>query len=83
MLQRKLNDYKSTTETILVSNREQQRIKILKVLKSRLFVPTAYLSTIAYQYNARIYELRHGLHDGTMYKIKSIKQNDSWGYGLE
>ena len=45
-----------------------QRKRILKLLRDNDFVPTAQLRLIAYQYNARIYELRK-----KGYVIKSVK----------
>ena len=52
-------------------NRKQQAHRILKLLKEKRFVTTSLLRTIACQYNARIYELRHGKFDGVKHQIKS------------
>ena len=50
------------------NERVGQRKRILKLLNENLFVPTAQMRLVAYQYNARIHELRK---EG--YQIRSIR----------
>ena len=47
--------------------------KMLKAFKDREWVSTAYLRSFAYQYNARILELRTGKFDGKNHYIKAEK----------
>lgn len=63
--------------TINTFQRMSQRDRILQMLKSRDFVPTAALRLFAYQYNARIKELRTQFgHD----KIQSVRQDGVCGF---
>lgn len=64
------------------NTRKSQRTLILHLLKKNDFVSTASLRIIAYQYNARIFELRNGLHDNTQYHIESVRNNNKYGFVL-
>lgn len=64
-------------------NRKSQRDRILALLKKKDWVPTSVLRQMAYQYNARILELRRGLHDDKAYDIQSVRQDDKYGYVLQ
>lgn len=55
----------------------RQRDRILTLLKRNEFVSTAELRLIAYQYNARIYELR-----ALGYVINSTHINGKYGFML-
>lgn len=57
---------------------QTQRDKILKLLIDNDFVSTAQLRLFAYQYNARIYELRKSGFD-----IKTARKDGKWGFTLE
>ena len=54
-----------------------QKVRILKLFQISDFVPTAALRIIAYQYNARIYELRK-----SGYHIVSDKEDGKCGFRL-
>jgi hypothetical protein len=53
-----------------------QRGRVLALLSRNSFVPTYLLARVSPQYNARIYELRRGRHDGNHYNIKPICTHD-------
>jgi len=59
-----------------------QRAAMLRLLNENDFVASVTLSRISLQYNARIKELRDGLHNGRKYTIVSAKVNDKYGYML-
>lgn len=81
-LQMQLKNYLET-EVEVGSTYHSQRQKILKLLKRNEFVPTSWLTSFAPQYNARIYELRHGKHNGFCYLIISVRNDGKYGYRLE
>lgn len=71
-----------TLHTIETFEHNTQRKKILKMLKNQDFVPTASLRLFAYQYNARIKELREGKENNIIYNIISTKQDGKHGFSL-
>jgi len=59
----------------LFDERTAQRERILELLKKNNFVKTSTLRIIAYQYNARIFELRQ-----IGYIIESCRENNICGF---
>jgi hypothetical protein len=74
-MQRKTYSQKVQAEVARINRRRGQRDAVLQLLKGLDFVSTTKLAHIAPQYNARIHELRRGLHDGYRYVIEAMKQN--------
>lgn len=66
-----------TTTLDTFDDKHKQKERILKLFKLSEFVPTAALRLIAYQYNARIYELRKA-----GYHIVSDKEDGKCGFRL-
>jgi hypothetical protein len=65
------------------NNRRSQCKTILKLFKQNDVVLTQQLRMFAYQYNARIYQLRRGLYDGKKYLIEKCKDElDRCGFKL-
>lgn len=62
---------------VAAARHSSQREKILQLLQTGCFVSTASLRLFSYQYNARLYELRRGRHDGICYHI--VKERDELG----
>lgn len=62
---------------ICYNTHDGQRGRILEMLRTHDFVPTASLRLFAYQYNARIFELRKAGHD-----IESCRQDGVVGFRL-
>ena len=62
--------------------RNSQREQILKLLHKNNFVRTSHLRIIAYQYNARIYELRRGIHNNKLYDIRACREEGIHGFKL-
>jgi len=59
----------------------RQRQKILRLLDNEEFIPTQiFLQLGISQYNARIYELRRGEHDGKCHLIESTRRNGIYGF---
>lgn len=56
-------------------NRQSQCKTILKLLRHTDIVLTQQLRMFAYQYNARIYQLRRGHYDGKKYLIEPCKDD--------
>lgn len=77
-----LNHYMEAEQAKKKVLRYSQRQKILNLLRKNNFVRTSHLRIIAYQYNARIYELRKGMHDNLFYDIRSCRENSIHGFKL-
>lgn len=85
MTQLELTSFPIATKKVkrqIQSNSQRQRI--LEMLLDHPIVLSAELRLFAYQYNARIYELRKGMHDGLEYNIISLRdEKGRSGYKLE
>jgi hypothetical protein len=84
-MQKQLNEYSLiTSKGRKINHSFNQRERILQMLLKGEFVPTAVFRVFAYQYNARILELRRGMHDGHEYDIRSMRDEQGrCGFKLE
>lgn len=68
----------SRYEKVKTDEKSDQRKRILELLLNNDFVATATLRLFAYQYNARIYELRR-----KGWIIKSMRKDNKCGFTIQ